>query len=188
MPVYKMPVSQAMNAGDEIAEAAKTFMTSPVYAQKFVENAEDAIRPSGTSTPAFGADIGGLTDEALLAGVLTAEGGSQADQGYILDVINNRIKSGAYPNDLRGVLLQPGQFSALNAVTGYAGGEGANDLWRTPTDVSSSLADDFFNGVFQGGVTGGAVNYYQPQLASPSWGGDHFKPLPGSTHVFGNAG
>lgn len=193
MPVYKIPLSREMNAGDEIAEAAKTFMTSPVYAQKFVENAEEAIGGgsgggSGTPGPSFGGDVSGLSDQALLAGVLTAEGGSAADQSYILDVINNRVASGSYPNDLRSVLLQPGQFSALNGVTGYAGGQGANDHWRAPTDVSSSLADDFFQGVWQGGGTGGALNYYQPQLASPAWGGDHFKPLPGSTHIFGTAG
>lgn len=189
MAVYNIPMN-GMNTGDEIVEAAKNFMTSPVYARQFVGNAEDAMKthgPDGAFGDTYGGDVGGLSDAALLAGVLTAEGGSYQDQSYILDVINNRIASGSYPNDLRGVLLQPGQFSALNAVTGYAGGEGANDLWRAPTDVSSGLADDFVNGLFQGGATGGALNYYQPQLASPSWANDSFRSMPGSTHVFGTS-
>ena len=186
MPQYTIPVEQ--QGEDPIVEAAKNFMQSPQWARQFMQNAQGAIEgqpPAALGTP--GSVLPTMGTQDLLAGVLTAEGGSAQDQQYILDVINNRVNSPSYPNDVRGVLLQPGQFSALNAVTGYAGGEGANDLWQNPTGVSSSLADDFVNGLFQGGATGGALNYYQPDLASPAWGGDHFRRLPGSTHVFGSA-
>lgn len=35
--------------------------------------------------------------------------------------------------------------------------------------------------------TGGATHYYNPKRANPSWGGPHFKPIQGSTHVYGTA-
>lgn len=184
MPEYTVPVAQ--RGEDPVVEAAKQFMQSPAWSRQFMQNAQEAVEGQ-VALGEPGEVLGDLSTQDLLAGVLTAEGGSAQDQQYILDVINNRVASGSYPNDVRGVLLQPGQFSALNGVTGYAGGEGANNLWKAPTAVSSGLADDFVNGLFSGGATGGALNYYQPELASPSWGGDHFRPLPGSTHVFGTS-
>ena len=185
MPQYSVPVEQ--RGEDPIVEAAKQFMKSPQWSRQFMANAEQAMEAPNMGMAGEQDLLAGMSTPDLLAGVLTAEGGSAQDQQYILDVINNRVNSPSYPNDVRGVLLQPGQFSALNGVTGYAGGSGANDLWRNPTGVSSGLADDFVNGLFQPGATGGALNYYQPELAQPDWGGAGFRPLPGSTHVFGSA-
>ena len=90
-----------------------------------------------------------------------------------------------YPNNVRDVILQPGQFSAWNAHTGYAGGEGANDIVNQPaSDSIMALARWMQEG---GAPTNDALNYYNPALASPAWGGAGFTRLPGTTHVFGKA-
>ena len=179
---------------DPWADAAKNFLQSPSYANQYMAQAlaaQEAAQGAATASPggqplSFGGDISGMSERDLLAGMLTAEGGSVEDMRYITDVLNNRVRSSAYPNDVRGAILQPGQFSAFNGVTGYAGGEGANDHWRRPTADAYSVADAFFDGSING-LTGGALNYYQPELAQPAWGGEGFRPLPGSTHVFGTA-
>ena len=123
----------------------------------------------------------------LLAGALTAEGGNPQDMEYIASVIGNRMRNGNWGDNLSDVILAPGQFSAFNNLTGYAGGEGGNEHWRNPSPSAYSVADAFLAGHIPD-RTGNALNYYNPTLANPTWGGDRFSRLPGSAHVFGTAG
>lgn len=194
MPVYSIPAPRAnTQSTDAWADAAKAFMTQPGYAQQYLDAAMQPKThgPDGSFGDTYnrGGPVAAApqSDRDLIAGILTAEGGNPTDMGYIADVIANRVASDAYGGSYRDVIMQPGQFSALNAVTGYAGGQGANDLWQNPTEDAYAIADALINGTFQGGQTQGALNYYNPQLASPAWGGDNFRQLPGTAHVFGTA-
>jgi spore germination cell wall hydrolase CwlJ-like protein len=170
------------------ADAAKQFLKSPGFANDYMDNADGAMEKSVVPQERpYTGDAAGMDDRSLLAGILSAEGTNPEDYGYIANVIQNRVASGQHPNDLRGVIMAPGQFSALNAETGYAGGEGANDHWRRPTGEAMSIADAIIAGQWQD-QTSGALNYYNPNIASPDWGGDGFRGLPGSQHIFGTAG
>ena len=188
MPEYTIGRTNTEST-DPWADAAKNFLRSPSYADQYMQQAnmavEESQRPVGRPL-GYDGNMDAISERDLLAGLLTGEGGSLEDMQYITDVINNRVASGSYPGDLRSVILQPGHFSALNGVTGYAGGEGANTHWQRPSKQAYSVADAFFDGTI-GGSTRGALNYYQPDLSNPDWGGDHFYRLPGSSHVFGRA-
>lgn len=113
---------------------------------------------------------------------ILAEALNQGDAGMeaVAQVMENRLNSGEYGDTLSDVVLQPGQFSAWNGITGYNGGRGANDLvsrdWSSGKDnqryyeKAAAALDRVFGS--SGDPTGGALNYYNPNYASPSWGRD----------------
>lgn len=131
-----------------------------------------------------------LSDRELLARTLVAEAGLEGPQGMLAagSVIMNRAAGGGYGDGVRGVILKPGQFSAWNGITGYAGGKGANDIVnRSPTDQAYQIADTLLGGGYDD-PTGGATHYYAPKYANPAWGmsaGGDWAKIGG--HVFGKA-
>jgi hypothetical protein len=131
-----------------------------------------------------------LSDRELLARTLVAEAGLEGPQGMLAagSVIMNRAAGGGYGDGVRGVILKPGQFSAWNGITGYAGGKGANDIVnRAPTDQAYQIADTLLGGSYDD-PTGGATHYYAPKYADPAWGmraGGDWAKIGG--HVFGKA-
>jgi hypothetical protein len=109
-----------------------------------------------------------LNDRELLARTLQAEAGNQGFGGMIAagSVIMNRLGSNG---SLRNVILKPGQFSAWNSVTGYAGGEQGQNMDFTPSAEAYKAADALLSGKYQD-PTGGATHYYNPSISTPSWG------------------
>lgn len=98
-------------------------------------------------------------DEELLASIIFCEAGNQPYEGQVAvgAVIVNRIKSGSYPNTLREVLYQSGQFGPagtgwLDRVyqsQGYTSTalEAARDALRGESPIGSLL---HFNGAGSG--------------------------------------
>jgi hypothetical protein len=129
-----------------------------------------------------------FNDRELLARTLQAEAGNQGFGG-LLDVgsvIMNRVSEGN--SNLRDVILKPGQFSAWNSTTGYAGGEQGQDMANMkPDDRAYMVADSLLSGKYTDN-TGGATHYYNPSISNPAWGmkagGDWTKR---GDHVFGRA-
>ena len=132
-------------------------------------------------------------EREMLAATLQAEAGGEGVGGMLAAgaVIRNRAETGKYGgNSISGVIMQPGQFSAWNGVTGYAGGEGAIDMnsLRVSEDAYAA-ADAILSGNYQD-PTGGATHYYNPDVASPAWGqgqnpgGGQWTTI--GNHVFGN--
>jgi len=127
-----------------------------------------------------------LTQRDLLAKTLQAEAGNQGYNGMVAvgSVIMNRLGGGS---DLGKVILQPGQFSAWNSITGYAGGEQGQDMDFTPSARAYEVADALLSGNYED-PTGGATHYYNPQLADPNWGasaGGDWQTI--GSHIFGKA-
>lgn len=160
-------------------------------------------RPSPTTPQAspFGGVIGGggapsvgyapNEDERLiLARTLQAEAGNQGYQGMVDvgSVINNRLSSGRWGDSLQDVIMAPGQFSAWNSQTGYAGGEQGQNMDFTPGEEALAAADAILSGNFED-QTGGALNYFAeiPGVSPrPSWADDSF--VARGDHYFGTAG
>ena len=69
-----------------------------------------------------------FNDRDLLAKTLQAEAGNQGLGGMLAvgNVIFNRIDQSN--SNLQDVILSPGQFSAWNKYTNYAGGEQGQDM------------------------------------------------------------
>lgn len=132
-----------------------------------------------------------LTDRELLARTLQAEAGNQGLPGLLAagSVILNRANSPDYGDGLRGAILAPGQFSAWNSVTGYAGGEqGQNMSAMQPGQDAYATADRLLSGNYQD-PTGGATHYYNPSISNPAWGRDRAGGdwLQIGDHIFGSA-
>jgi len=131
-----------------------------------------------------------LSDRELLARTLQAEAGNQGLGGMLAagSVVMNRANTGGYGNGLRGVILKPGQFSAWNSLTGYAGGEqGQNMASMTPSSEAYKAADALLSGGYED-PTGGATHYYNPAISQPKWGagaGGSWTPI--GDHIFGRA-
>lgn len=123
----------------------------------------------------------------LLAKTLEAEAGNQGLGGMLAvgSVIANRLGPGQSWQD---IILAPGQFSAWNSVTGYAGGEQGQDMEALePSEAAYSAADAILSGNFVD-VTGGATHYYNPEISNPAWGqsaGGEWQRI--GAHLFGKA-
>lgn len=143
----------------------------------------------GLANDVMGA-IGKGDDRELLAKTLQAEAGGEGYNGMLAAgaVIGNRAKSGGYGDGINGVIMKPGQFSAWNGVTGYAGGEGAINMdGIKPSQDAYSAADAILSGQYED-PTGGATHYYNPAVADPNWGqrnGGNWTAI--GNHIFGNA-
>ena len=145
---------------------------------------------SGGGARSAGAGGGGpLNDREILARTIQAEAGGEGYDGMlgVGAVIANRVSTGKYGDGLRGVIMKPGQFSAWNGETGYAGGEGALDMRNMqPSQDAYAVADQILSGEYQD-PTGGATHYYNDQVATPKWGmeaGGDWGRI--GNHVFGN--
>mgnify|MGYP003673576832 CR=1 FL=1 len=131
-----------------------------------------------------------INDRELLALTLQAEAGNQGLDGMMAagSVIMNRANASGYGNGLRGVILKPGQFSAWNSSTGYAGGEQGQDMTKMrASDDAYKAADALIAGGYED-VTGGATHFYNPDISQPNWGqkaGGDWKRI--GDHVFGFA-
>jgi len=127
-------------------------------------------------------------DRELLARILAAEAGNQGPVGMTAagNVIMNRANLPGYGDGVRGVIMKPGQFSPMNSVTGYAGGEqGQNIDAISPSETAYMVADSLLSGE-AGDITGGATHFYNPEISNPSWAqGVEFTRI--GDHVFGRA-
>lgn len=131
-----------------------------------------------------------LNDRELLARLLQAEAGSEGPLGMLAvgSVIANRANARGYGDSIRGVMMKPGQFSPLNSITGYAGGEQGVDFDRLKaSDTAYAVADTILSGEYDD-PTGGATHFYNPDISTPSWGresGGDWMTL--GRHIFGMA-
>jgi len=66
-------------------------------------------------------------------------------------------------------MLAPGQFSAWNSLTGYAGGEqGQNMSAIQPSEEAYQAADAILSGTYTSPV-GSATHYINPSISNPVW-------------------
>lgn len=145
----------------------------------------NAMASTGGPTRAAAAT---LDERELLARAIYSEAGQESPTGQLAvgAVIANRLQNGRWGDSLKDVIMAPGQFSAFNGITGYAGGAGANDLVnQTPSDAAYAAADAILSGQYSD-PTSGALNYYNPAAANPAWGNPNWQRI--GNHIFGTAG
>ncbi|MEL7012659.1 MAG: cell wall hydrolase [Pseudomonadota bacterium] len=151
---------------------------------------QSLLQPSPGQNALASPPIGAESDRDLLAKTLMAEAGGEGFEGMLAAgaVIANRVQDGNYGTGVQGVIMKPGQFSAWNGVTGYAGGQGALDMHRiTPSADAYRAADAVLSGRYKD-PTGGATHYYNPAAANPAWGqhaGGNWLRI--GNHIFGSA-
>ena len=126
-------------------------------------------------------------DFDLFVKLIGAEAGGESHEGRLGVAFNilNRMGDSNYPNTARGVMMQPGQYSSLNDVTGYAGGKGANPKGMKYNPENAMIAQL----AIMGGAddpTGGALNFYNKKTSSPKWGPGMTNQVTIGNHTFGN--
>lgn len=151
-------------------------------AQEFARANGDTVGPI--------TEVNQLSQRELLARTLQAEAGNQGLQGMldVGSVMRNRVASGRWGGDLGSVILAPGQFSAWNGVTGYAGGEQGQDMLNMSVgEEAYAAADAILSGNYED-RTGGATHYVNDSISQPAWLGQ--LNANGATrlgaHLFGN--
>lgn len=150
----------------------------------------EAMKATGGPTVAASNQLN--AEREILAKTIMAEAGNQSPDGMLAvgAVIANRAAAGGYGDGIKGVIMKPGQFSAWNSVTGYAGGEqGQNMDAIKASERAYAAADAVLSGQYKD-PTGGALNYYNPSISNPKWGrdkaGGDWSRI--GDHIFGNAG
>lgn len=133
------------------------------------------------------APAGGERDLAIRTVYGEAGGEGEPGQAAVASVIRNRMQSGRWGGSLEGVIRSPKQFSVWNA--GDPAGDRARALEPGSADYEriGRIVDDVLAGR-QPDPTGGALNYYNPDAASPAWGRDMANRVTIGRHVFGTVG
>lgn len=134
--------------------------------------------------------INSLSERELLARIIQAEAGQEGELGMLAvgSVIRNRAASPSFGNTLNEVIMQPGQFSPMNSITGYAGGEQGVDILNIPvSDTAFSVADRVMSGQYED-PTGGALNFVNPDISQPKWMNTMTGKKKIGNHLFGTAG
>lgn len=115
-------------------------------------------------------------DYQILLRIVQAEAGICDDKGKILvaNVIINRVKSGTFPNTVRGVVYAPSQFSPVS--NGSINSVKVTD--DTVQCVDRALAgEDYSNGalyfMYRGGSRVGAVSWFDSHLTYLFQHGNH---------------
>lgn len=85
-----------------------------------------------------------------------ARGEPYIGQVAVAAVIINRLNSASFPNDVAGVIFEPGAFTAV------ADGQ----IWMKPNETARKAVLDAINGW---DPTGGAVYYFNPDTATSGW-------------------
>ena len=123
-PRSRPPIEDAGSLADGLGLALMDSLKAKEEVQSKDEQVglESSLRPPGYRPPNVDTS-GDMSDRDLLAYTLQAEAGGEGFNGALAagSVIFNRVKSGKYGKGLQGVIMKPGQFSAWNKVTGYAG-------------------------------------------------------------------
>lgn len=97
-------------------------------------------------------------DKKLMANAVYGEARGEPYEGQVAvaAVILNRIKSEAFPNNVSGVIFQPGAFTAV------ADGQ----IWLTPNESAAKAVNDAINGW---DPSGGCLYYFNPVTATSKW-------------------
>lgn len=149
------------------------------------EAPKESKKPKSKPVP-----VGNADEREILAKTIQAEAGNQDYKGKlaVAEVIANRVQSGRWGDSLTEVIMAPGQFSAWNSVTGYAGGEQGQNMDRIrPSKAAYKAADEILSGKYKQ-QTDGALNYYAviPGVSpKPKWANDSFVKI--GDHYFGRA-
>lgn len=142
--------------GGETEEAVKAFQRkNGLEADGRVGPATLTALGLPTGQQGEGAESGDL---ALLARLISAEARGEPYTGQVAvgAVVMNRVEHPSFPNDIAGVIYQPGAFSCLQ-----------DGQWDEPVaDSAYRAAREALAGA---DPTGGAIYYFNPQTATSEW-------------------
>lgn len=167
--------------------------TSSIDAAIEVAMESDVIKKPTLVSEDYEKAIDDMSDMEILARTIEAEAAGEAYSGKVGvgATIANRVSSGKYGDNIKGVILKKGQFSPWNSYTGHAKGEQGKDMLNLkPSKESYRAAAAILAGDYTD-PTGGATHYVNESVSKPDWLDEMKGRKVGTTkigrHTFGNA-
>jgi len=185
----------------------KVFGTGPAVDADAIDSAvTEAVTPSdsGLMSRPEGTDfvppaeykmaVEQMSDREMLARTIEAEAAAEKYIGKlaVAATIANRVASGKFGGDIRGVILKVAHFSPWNTYTGGAGGEQGKDMTKIKVSGDSyKAADAIISGDYTD-PTNGSTHYVNEKVSPDTWWLDGMKAKKKGTkqignHLFGNA-
>ena len=139
----------------EVREKESEISQAEKNVQMMYNPAKEGIQVSGSSR-GFGPVS--KEDLDLLARIIYAEARGEDFEGQVAvgAVVLNRLKDPRFPKSIRGVIFQPGAFTAVND----------KQIYLTPDEEAYRAAEAALSGR---DPTGGAIYYYNPLTATDRW-------------------
>lgn len=109
----------------------------------------------------------------IMARVIHGEARGEPYKGQVAvgAVVMNRIRSSHFPDTIRGVVFQPGAFTAVSD----------GQYWLTPNATAYRAALDAVRGW---DPTGGALYYFNPKTATSKWIWSRTQTVTIGNHIF----
>lgn len=167
-----------LNSIDDIAEAEPAEM-----AERIVEMADAAVPRPRTVTELVGAYQGTETadeEQDCLASAVYFEARGEPIEGQlaVADVVLNRVASERYPDTICEVVIQPWQFSFVNATGSIPAADRSSEAWRKAVAIARIAMADVGRKVSED------VLWYHADYVSPSWGRRLDREAKVGLHIF----
>ena len=179
------PVAAHANATIDsgLAENSVNSAQAVTAAQQMVEVAAAAVpRPRGLEelVQAYASSETANEEEECLAGAVyfEARGESLLGQLAVAEVVLNRASSGRYPTTLCEVVLQPWQFSFVNATGRIPEANRSSEAWHKAVAIARIATEKV------AGKLDDDVLWYHADYVAPSWGQRLDKVDKIGTHIF----
>ncbi|TCX53870.1 cell wall hydrolase [Dehalobacter sp. 14DCB1] len=158
LPLEKKAVITADKGSDTVIEAAK--MAEPADSADLTNSVDSVREPERVSSDISRSSrtVYDQEDVMLLAKIIYAEARGESFEGQVAvgAVVLNRVESPKFPDTIREVIYQPGQFSAVLD----------RQIELTPGDEAYQAALAALEGQ---DPSKGALFYYNPQTATDNW-------------------
>jgi hypothetical protein len=160
------PVAAHANA---TIDAGSAHVEAVAAAQQMVQVADVAVpRPRGLEelVKAYGTMETSNEEEECLAGAVyfEARGESLPGQLAVAEVVMNRAASGRYPTTLCEVVVQPWQFSFVNATGRIPEANRGSQAWRDAVAIARIATEKLAGNLDEN------VLWYHADYVAPSWG------------------
>jgi spore germination cell wall hydrolase CwlJ-like protein len=161
--------AQTPDAEAAIAGQASMDPEAAAMAERMIASAEAAVpqpRTLGELVDAYARTETADEEQDCLASAVyfEARGEPIAGQLAVAEVVMNRAASGRYPATICGVVVQPWQFSFVNATGAIPAADRDSASWRRAVAIARIAQDDAAR------ETARDVLWYHADYVAPSWG------------------
>lgn len=159
---HDMPLSQVVELNPQISNVNLIFVGETVRTNANEKQHVKPVKKAALSpSPSTQKSVKGFSQSELdlFARVVSAEARDESFKGKVAvaEVIINRINSSQFPDTVSSVVYQKGQFSVIS--NGSANKAPTKDSYTAIAEAVTSSSD----------ITGGALFFYNPRLATSRW-------------------